>query len=356
LEPAAIEKLTSPLEYTGNETMVQMSTGFLHPPISLLVCEYLPPDEKFLLVSDLTQDSNNNTRTFATVRTLQYALRNYSVEHLKRKCQDHIEAISSLQNIIGNPEKLSVKVLRATCRFQEAENIGKRACIPPSSGIRNKKLIMRQHNLLGKAIMINRIRYVMGRTICFSDASVSEAVANLQHMSTNPPSLSFLSARVLTRQIKGTLDRLLEDLTKELLDDFTWELKQKRTETWPVCLCTLLVLCLIAEEVQMAVNGFVPFKISKGDTGDSELIRQYGIEVCRRLETQILEHCWVLLTGKLKGMLKKHNPFRHGYTTDDKFVQTQAQRNLIDDLRQVLSDHGNCSYVILRHPLMWYRK
>jgi hypothetical protein len=125
--------MTSPLEYTNNEIMVKMSTGNSHPPLYLLVCEYLPPNEKFLHITDPTQDSNINIRTFATVRTLQYALRNYSVEYLIEKCLDHIEAISDSQNIIGDPTTLSVKVLQAACRFQEAEQIGKRACIylPP---------------------------------------------------------------------------------------------------------------------------------------------------------------------------------------------------------------------------------
>lgn len=217
--------------------------------------------------------------------------------------------------------------------------MGKGHVLPPPA-IKNGKLIIRQHNFLGKAILINRIRYVMGRTICFSNDCASEAVACLQHLSTNPPSLSFLSARVLARQIKGALDLLLEDLTKELLDEFNSELRQKRTETWPECLCTLLVLCLTAELVQIGVDGVVSVQISKDDTGDSKLIRQYAIEVCHRLETQILEHSLVLVNGKLKVMLKKHNPFRNGCATDDGPAQNEVKRTLIDDLRQVLSSHG----------------
>jgi hypothetical protein len=209
----------------------------------------------------------------------------------------------------------------------------------PPPAIKNGKLIIRQHNFLGKAILINRIRYVMGRTICFSNDCASEAVACLQHLSTNPPSLSFLSARVLARQIKGALDLLLEDLTKELLDEFNSELRQKRTETWPECLCTLLVLCLTAELVQIGVDGVVSVQISKDDTGDSNLIRQDAMEACHRLETQILEHSLVLVNGKMKGMLNKQSPFRHGYAMDDGSAQNEVKRTLIDDLRQVLSDH-----------------
>jgi len=68
-------------------------------------------------------------RTCATVSTLQYGLRNYNVDQLKQKCLEHIEAISNWENIIGDSETLSWKLLRAICRFQEADLIAKQACI-----------------------------------------------------------------------------------------------------------------------------------------------------------------------------------------------------------------------------------
>ena len=82
----------------------------------------------------------------------------------------------------------------------------------------SKRLTTIQNDLLAKAIMVNRLHYVLGRTITFSADSVSEAVASLQNVATNLPPLSRLTARVLTKQMKGAMNDLLNDLTKELLD------------------------------------------------------------------------------------------------------------------------------------------
>lgn len=109
--------------------MVHLSTGRTHPPITLLVSKFVPPDEEFLHVSDLTPETNDDKRTFATVRSLQYAMRNYSVDEVKQKCRDHIVAISKPRNIIGDRSSLRCKLLLAICRFLEAVPTSKQASI-----------------------------------------------------------------------------------------------------------------------------------------------------------------------------------------------------------------------------------
>jgi len=106
-----------------------MSTGRAHPPITLLACEFIPPNQEFLLVSDLTPETNDYMQTFATVRTLQYGLREYNVGQIKQKCKDHIEAISNPRNIMGDRSTLGYKILLAICRFLEAVPASKQARI-----------------------------------------------------------------------------------------------------------------------------------------------------------------------------------------------------------------------------------
>lgn len=102
-----------------------MSTGRSHPPISLLICEFIPPDQEFLLVPDLDPESNGQKLTLA------YGLHNYSVDQLKQKLLEHIEAVSNWENMTGNRETLTWKVLRAMFFFQEGDPVAKRACIYP---------------------------------------------------------------------------------------------------------------------------------------------------------------------------------------------------------------------------------
>jgi hypothetical protein len=202
----------------------------------------------------------------------------------------------------------------------------------------SKRLTTIQNDLLAKAIMVNRLHYVLGQTITFSADSVSEAVASLQNVATNLPPLSRLTARVLTKQMKGAMNDLLNDLTKELLDKYNWELRHKRPETWLLCLLTHLILCICAELVQIQVDAFIVFRISQGG-GDPETIRRFGTEVCRRLENVVLEHSWDLIRGKLKTLLRKRNPFKYGL--DEGGVQKEAELNLVNELRQLMNDHGN---------------
>ena len=203
----------------------------------------------------------------------------------------------------------------------------------------SKRLTFIQNDLLIKAIMVNRLHYVLGQSITFSADSVFEAVTSLQNVATNLPQLSDLTARVLTRQMKGAMNDLLGDLTKELLDQFNWELRNKGPETWLLCLLTHFILCMCAEQVQMQVDAFIVFRIDHG--GDPVTIRRAGTEVCRRLENVVLEHSWDLIRGKLRTLLRNRNPFKYGYQMDEGGVQKEAELNLVNEFRQIMSNHGN---------------
>jgi hypothetical protein len=136
------------------------------------------------------------------------------------------------------------------------------------------------------------------------------------------------------------MNSLLEDLTKEVLEGLDKQLRQKKTKAWAICLCIFLVLCMCAEEIEVAVDAFVIFKASSED-GHPNPIVQDGTEACGKLEKETLEHSWLLLNGILKRILKKHNPFRYGYGIGDEPSQNEAEVNLVKDIRQLMIDHGN---------------
>jgi hypothetical protein len=207
-----------------------------------------------------------------------------------------------------------------------------------------KKLTVKQNDLLAKAIMVNRLHYVLGKIITFSANSVDKAVDSLREVAPNLPSRPYVSARILTKQMKGAMNDLLNDLTKELLDQYNSELRNKKPETWALCLLTHFILCMCAEEVQAQVDGFIVFRISRSNC-DAETIRRCGTEVCRRLENVVLEHSWDLIRGKLKDRLRKRNPFRYKYQMNEGKVeggiQKEAELKLVNEIRQFLSDYGS---------------
>lgn len=104
-----------------------MSTGPDHPPLSLLACEFVVPNQEVLLVPYLNEDSDDQAQTFATVGTLPYALRNYTFDQLKKDCKVHIETISSEEYISADSPTLESELLQAICRFQVSDPIARQA-------------------------------------------------------------------------------------------------------------------------------------------------------------------------------------------------------------------------------------
>jgi hypothetical protein len=137
------------------------------------------------------------------------------------------------------------------------------------------------------------------------------------------------------------MNDLLDGFTKKLLDHYNRELREKRQETWLLCLLTHLILCMCAEQVQAQVDSFIVFRIQDGAC-DPIALRNCGTEVCRRVEHVVLEHSWILLRGKLKALLRKRNPFKYMYQVGEGEVLKETELNLVNEIRQVMSDHGKC--------------
>lgn len=66
-------------------------------------------------------------QSFAWVRSLEYGILKRNIDQLKPRSLEHIQAISSRETVIGDPTTLSWKILRAICRFQQADPIAKKA-------------------------------------------------------------------------------------------------------------------------------------------------------------------------------------------------------------------------------------
>jgi hypothetical protein len=206
------------------------------------------------------------------------------------------------------------------------------------------KLTVTQSNLLRNAIMMNRIHYVMGRQILVDGGSALNDGSSLAHKSESRR-LASRPARPLTRQIKGVMTLLLEELTKKVLQQADWQLRKRNREYATICLCTFLVLCMSAEELQVALDAFTLFKASRNlpsGGGDPRPIFQSGTEACGKLEKVGVEVYWILLSGILNRILKSQSPFRLGSEMECEQGQTEAKEILMREIRGLLVDHCNC--------------
>jgi hypothetical protein len=105
--------------FFGDEKMVEILMGSLYPPFPIAVCQFIPPNSDFLLVSNLHSSSNDREETYATITTLPYGIRNCSLDQLRERVKEHID-ISTCEHLQVDLETLSGRILQAICRLRGA--------------------------------------------------------------------------------------------------------------------------------------------------------------------------------------------------------------------------------------------
>lgn len=138
---------TDALRFFESKTVVHVLTHPSHPPISLSISEFNPPDENFLSLPEWTPNlplpertprPENRKNVFTAVSTLPYALSKFSIDQLVPQFMQHLEAISKRERITGDSETLTWKLMQAICRFEETDPFKKHACTPLRRGFEQR--------------------------------------------------------------------------------------------------------------------------------------------------------------------------------------------------------------------------
>jgi hypothetical protein len=96
-------------------------------------------NQDLLQIADLNS-SNDQDKSFASIPTLQYALHEHEIHHIKSKCLEYINTISNCplddsETVIGDTPKIIWRSLEAIRCFIRANSIARRASsLPPSLG------------------------------------------------------------------------------------------------------------------------------------------------------------------------------------------------------------------------------
>lgn len=201
-----------------------------------------------------------------------------------------------------------------------------------------EKLIGQQNGLLQKALKVYWIQYAMSRRFTFSQQTAALAIARLRNSSTVIVSQPDISARVLNRQLKGALKILYEEQLKGLLQGLENEYKLKTRESWVLCFCTNLILCLIVAQLQITIDGLVIYNIStKGE--DPLRAIEGGSKCCQQLEELPVKYSWTMFFG----LYKSYNPIKNGLPPDDESGQNGGEAELINTFAQIISDNRKYS-------------
>jgi hypothetical protein len=203
-----------------------------------------------------------------------------------------------------------------------------------------------QSQLLYKAKMLYTMHYFMSRVILLTESSLSTA----RHALPSPTPVSYdfsLTPRLLHRQIKREVHNILRYTTREVLGSLESELRTRKRSSWPTAFCTILILCLCIEAVQVAADAFVVYtKLRNG--GNPTMRREIAIHIARDLD----DRPYVDWTALFHAIYKSHkstrshkpeklfNPIRDGLQTNKEEGLGKEEVQLVEGIRQLISEHG----------------
>lgn len=183
--------------------------------------------------------------------------------------------------------------------------------------------------------MLHAMHYFMMHRISFNSAHKRELGNICQDIGSGPGTLSASELR-LSRQIKHAMQRLLRQITKEVLDGLGFTLRSRCKSSWAVSFSVILILCFRIEEVQITISGFVqcrPMLVDE-DLGEA---RSSGLKVLLDLEDMFYElstifHRWY--------RPKTFNPLRDNLSLEADLKWSEPDERLITDMRYVVAEYG----------------
>lgn len=195
--------------------------------------------------------------------------------------------------------------------------------------------------------MLYAMHDFMGRVITIADGTGCGA---FEHPDT-AKELTYdfeLTSKILNRQLKHAMHLLLQETTRDVLDRLERELKTRTKASWAPCFCTILILCISIEELQIAVHGFAVHKATRKSKTNC-FSRASGFETSRKLDELLYNDCKTLFhaiynSHKSKSGLRNEkggfNPIRDAYDVNENEGITQAMHDLVGEVHELLGDSG----------------
>jgi len=154
-------------------------------------------------------------------------------------------------------------------------------------------------------------------------------------------------SRLLNRQIKYVMHVLLQETTVKVLVRLEKEMKTKSKTFWASSFCTILLLCLCVEEVQIAIDGFSVYCHSQPERVNP-LSRDAVLCLARQLDDRLIADCKTLFHSIHKTHKgprgskneKSFNPIRDPFVVDGKEPWTKELHDLVEDVHEILGTYG----------------
>lgn len=184
------------------------------------------------------------------------------------------------------------------------------------------------------------MHYCMTKLVTFTSDSAAFLLQKQWYLSNTTYDVSsYLSSRLLNRQIKLAIHQLLKETQANTLKCLEKELRKRSRSAWPRAFCVLLILCLCTEDIQIAADTF----ITHPEDGD-EFKREESHKMCRGLEI-FHEECAKLFhdvfatTKRLNGHGGDgpFNPLKLGHSPVVEL--SPPAQGLVSEIRNIVATH-----------------
>ena len=155
------------------------------------------------------------------------------------------------------------------------------------------------------------MHYFMGCLITFSKKSVREIYSKLFPTSTPP---SYLSSRLLNRQIKHVMHKLHRETTQLVLEDLERSLRSRTKYSWGPSFCAILILCLCIEGLQSSADIIVVCDMQEKGA-EASYTRDQSYIACKELD----EYPFQQLTKLFHEICKSHSDGNNARRGDKAF-------------------------------------
>lgn len=198
-----------------------------------------------------------------------------------------------------------------------------------------------QSPMVKKALNIYALQYVMTRHLCLNP----QTLRNLQQLGHVSPHASFITPRLLNRQLKAIIDEILIREMTTLFDAFVKSLKPKSRKEWGPCTAAFLVLCNFMEAVETTADQFtISTREANASQGQKPAFgRHEAIQVNKEIENMPFKQFayqfhQIYQTHVKDAGAKAFNPLRDPSLLFTPGELDPAATQLTLDLRQLMED------------------
>jgi hypothetical protein len=140
-------------------------------------------------------------------------------------------------------------------------------------------------------LMLHAIHHFMGTLLTLSPKSARKVYQHVEPI--GAPKGRDLSSRLLNRQIKYVMRQLKHEICTYVLEGLEKSLKSRARDSWSTSFCTLLVLCLCIEELQIASDSFVVCDMEKEAREGKKSVfnRAQSLKACSELDENPFQQC-----------------------------------------------------------------